>query len=172
MAPLTIVSLFYLNHGWGSGHIWLHTTLEDPWPHFMVLEVSWEGLCTLSFGLSQFHGHGSWLVCVKWSLRWCPHHTKLNSFFVGGLVSHNDFHGGGAPLSNLYDGAGDGHDLHCDVHIWMRIGRVGPVTINLWYVHMAQLCCPTTDFSYWRSKAARRAVVQHSKNGEQADMFV
>ena len=29
----------------------------------MILEVSWDGLCTLSFGLSQFHGHGSWLVC-------------------------------------------------------------------------------------------------------------
>jgi hypothetical protein len=29
----------------------------------MILEVSWDGLCTLSFGLSQFYGHGSWLVC-------------------------------------------------------------------------------------------------------------
>ena len=29
----------------------------------MMLEVSWDGLWTLSFGLSQFHGHGSWLVC-------------------------------------------------------------------------------------------------------------
>ena len=28
----------------------------------MMLEVCWDGLCTLSFGLSQFHGHGSWLV--------------------------------------------------------------------------------------------------------------
>ena len=28
----------------------------------MVLEVSLDGLCTLSFGLSQLHGHGSWLV--------------------------------------------------------------------------------------------------------------
>jgi hypothetical protein len=27
------------------------------------LEVSWDGLWTLSFGLSQSHGHGSWLVC-------------------------------------------------------------------------------------------------------------
>ena len=27
-------------------------------------EVSWDsGLSTLSFGLSQSHGHGSWLVC-------------------------------------------------------------------------------------------------------------
>jgi len=25
--------------------------------------VSWDGLWTLSFGLSQFHGHESWLVC-------------------------------------------------------------------------------------------------------------
>ena len=31
------------------------TTLRD-------LEVSWDGLWTFSFGLSQFHGHGSWLV--------------------------------------------------------------------------------------------------------------
>ena len=45
------------------GHIWLHTTLEGPWPHYMILEVPWDGLWTLSVGLSQFHGHGSWLVC-------------------------------------------------------------------------------------------------------------
>ena len=29
----------------------------------MILEVCWDGIWTLSFGLSQFHGHGSWLVC-------------------------------------------------------------------------------------------------------------
>ena len=29
----------------------------------MILEVSWDGLWTLSFWLAQFHGHGSWLVC-------------------------------------------------------------------------------------------------------------
>jgi hypothetical protein len=29
----------------------------------MILEVCWDGFRTLSFGLSQFHGHGSWLVC-------------------------------------------------------------------------------------------------------------
>ena len=28
----------------------------------MVLEVPWDGLWTLSFGLSQSHGHGTWLV--------------------------------------------------------------------------------------------------------------
>ena len=49
--------------GWGPGRIWLHTTLEGPWPHDMILEVCWDSLWTLSFGLSQFHGHGSWLVC-------------------------------------------------------------------------------------------------------------
>jgi len=49
--------------GWGLGHIWLHTTLEGLWPYYMILEVCWDGLWTLSFGLSQFHGHGSWLVC-------------------------------------------------------------------------------------------------------------
>ena len=49
--------------GWEPGHIWFHTTLEGPWPHYMILEVCWDSLWTLSFGLSQFHGHGSWLVC-------------------------------------------------------------------------------------------------------------
>jgi hypothetical protein len=29
----------------------------------MILEVSWDGIRTLPFRLSQFHGHGSWLVC-------------------------------------------------------------------------------------------------------------
>ena len=29
----------------------------------MILEVYWDGLWTLSFGLSQFHGYGSWLMC-------------------------------------------------------------------------------------------------------------
>ena len=29
----------------------------------MILEVCWDGLWTLSFGLSHLHGHGSWLVC-------------------------------------------------------------------------------------------------------------
>ena len=29
----------------------------------MILEVCWDGLRTLSFGLSQFHGHGSQLMC-------------------------------------------------------------------------------------------------------------
>ena len=75
---LTTVDLFYfimcedpheyklvveITFGWGSGHIWLHTTLEGPWPHYMILKVCWDGLWTLSFGLSRFHGHGSWLVC-------------------------------------------------------------------------------------------------------------
>ena len=74
---LTTVGLFYfityedmlewkfieMAVGWEPGHTWFHTTLEDPWPNHMILEVSWDGLWTLSFGLSQFHGHGSWLVC-------------------------------------------------------------------------------------------------------------
>jgi hypothetical protein len=72
----TTVDLFYFYHVWGPAwieihlnsiwlrarSIWLHTTLEGPWPHYMILGVCWDGLWTLSFGLSQFHGHGSWLV--------------------------------------------------------------------------------------------------------------
>ena len=76
LRTLTTVDLFYFFHvwrlhewnyieiafDWGPDHTWLHTTLKDPWPHCMILEVPWDGLWTLSFGLSQFHGHGSWLV--------------------------------------------------------------------------------------------------------------
>ena len=57
---LTIIEIIY---GWGSGHAWLHTAREGLWPHYMILEMSWDNLWTRSFGLSQFHGHGSWLVC-------------------------------------------------------------------------------------------------------------
>ena len=32
-------------------------------PHYMILEVSWDGLWTLSSRLSRFHGHDSWLMC-------------------------------------------------------------------------------------------------------------
>jgi hypothetical protein len=46
--------------GWGPNHIWFQTTLEDLWPDCMMLEVYWDGLWRLSYGLSQFHGHGSW----------------------------------------------------------------------------------------------------------------
>ena len=73
--------------GWGPGHIWLHTTLEGPWPHYMILEVSWDRLWTLSFELSQFHGHGSWLVWEvalgfwtnfqHWFQLWLEYHTIL-----------------------------------------------------------------------------------------------
>jgi hypothetical protein len=28
--------------GWEPGHIWLHTTLKGPWPHYMISEVCWD----------------------------------------------------------------------------------------------------------------------------------
>ena len=37
--------------------------LQSMWPHYIFLEVSWDGLWTLSFGFSQFYGQNSWLVC-------------------------------------------------------------------------------------------------------------
>ena len=52
-----------ITFGWGLSHIWLHTTLEGLWPYYMMLEVCWDGLWTLFYELSQFHGLGSWLVC-------------------------------------------------------------------------------------------------------------
>ena len=55
------IESYWKAFGWGGRHTWLHTTLEYPWPHYMILEVSWDGLRTLSFGPSQYHG--SWHIC-------------------------------------------------------------------------------------------------------------
>jgi hypothetical protein len=68
-------------------------------------------------------------------------HQSESAFYVGELVSHNDFHDEPSP-TNLYDGAQDGHDLYFDVHVWMPVGCVELTTKNLWFVHMAQLCYP------------------------------
>jgi hypothetical protein len=67
--------LFY--HAWGPTwieihwdsiwlRVWSHMILHYTWGSVTTLDgfgVSWDNLWTLSFGLSQFHGHGSWLVC-------------------------------------------------------------------------------------------------------------
>ena len=56
--------------GWGPNHIWLHTTLEIPWRHYMILKVCWNGLWTLSFGLLGSHNFMVTALdsCVKsWS---------------------------------------------------------------------------------------------------------
>ena len=54
-------------------------------------------------------------------------HTRLRVyfFFVGGLVSHNDFHGG-ASSSNLRDG----HNLHSHIHVRTCVRYMGPNAIN------------------------------------------
>ena len=68
---LTTIDLFYFYHVWGPAwieiqwssiwlrarHIWLHTTLEDLWPHYMIVEVCWDGLWTLFF----------WALTISWS---------------------------------------------------------------------------------------------------------
>ena len=68
----TWIECIKIAFGCRPGHMWLHTTLESPWPHNMILG---RPLHT-SFGLSQLlHGHGSWLVCVwsghpPWRVKW------------------------------------------------------------------------------------------------------
>ena len=92
--------------GWGPGHIWFHTTLEDPWPYYMILEVSWHDLRTLSFGLSQLHGHGSWLVCGV-TLRATPKRHKKKTCAQKDWTTSSKYahhcrlksqHGGGGPI--------------------------------------------------------------------------
>ena len=64
----------------GPGHIWLHTTLEGPWPHHMILEVSWEGLQTLSLRLSQFHNF--MVMALGSCVLSGPHSRQPLSYFV------------------------------------------------------------------------------------------
>ena len=66
--------------GQGPNHIWLHITFEGLWPRYMILEVCWDGLWTLLFGLSQLHGHGTWLICeVALSYTWTNWVLKKNN---------------------------------------------------------------------------------------------
>jgi len=54
----------------------------------MILEVSWDGLWTLSFGFSQFHGYRSWLMC---EVALTPLHPIIRPPFmlrIGPLCAH------------------------------------------------------------------------------------
>ena len=95
-----------LTLGWGPSHIWFHTTLEDPWPHYMILEVCWDGLWTLSFGLSQFHDHGSWLACEV-ALK---HATIIGWPFCYGIICFNPGAGYSVRLSKTLAGS-ESHGL-------------------------------------------------------------
>ena len=90
----------YRNSIWlRARYIWLHTTLEGPWPHCMIWEVGWDGLWTLSFELPQCLGHGSWLVCEV-ALR-ATSHTRLTTrdhYTSNTLIGGN----GGASTSPLH----------------------------------------------------------------------
>ena len=62
-------NLIEIAFGWAPGHIWLHTTLEGMWSHYMILEV----YGTASFGHSLSLGSHKFMVtalgsCVKWTL--------------------------------------------------------------------------------------------------------
>ena len=61
-------------------NMWLRTTLEGPWPQYMILEVSWMAFGHILFGFSQSHGHGSWLV---WPL--VPNLVKSGQTFLSNL---------------------------------------------------------------------------------------
>jgi hypothetical protein len=59
--------------GWGHDHIQLHTTLEDPWPHYMILRG------VLGWPLDTFF----WALTFSWSLVlahvWSGPYTPLKS---------------------------------------------------------------------------------------------
>ena len=104
MAPwtLTTVKLFYfimcedprelklleIAFRWGPGHIWLPTTLEDPWPHYVILEVSWDSLWTFLSGSHNFMVTAFGSYVKQWSGRffsisgWEPGVCKSNRLHV------------------------------------------------------------------------------------------
>ena len=51
--------------GWVPHHMWMHTTLEGMWPHYMSLEVSWDNLWKFLFDSHSFMIMALGL-CVKW----------------------------------------------------------------------------------------------------------
>jgi light-regulated signal transduction histidine kinase (bacteriophytochrome) len=60
----------------------------------MMLEVCWDDLKTLSIRLSQFHGHGSLLVCEV-ALRYLMQLSKEILGIIGrdpSVPSHNQLH--------------------------------------------------------------------------------
>ena len=59
-----------------------HSTLQGPWPHCMLVEVSWDGHRTLPFGLSQSHGHGSWPLTY-----WTPYDTTTKQLGIFSTAS-------------------------------------------------------------------------------------
>jgi hypothetical protein len=71
LGMLTIIDLFYyIMNRFHRSSIWLRTWSHMSshytpglCPHDMILEVCWDGLWTLTFGLSRYHGHVSWLMC-------------------------------------------------------------------------------------------------------------
>jgi hypothetical protein len=71
-----------------------HYTRESVTTPHGFLEVPWDGLGRLSFGLSQFHGHGSWLVCEvalyqpDCRIRGTPQSKWHNLVACGGPLPH------------------------------------------------------------------------------------
>ena len=93
---LTTFDLLYItmcgDHAWIDIH-WNNIHLVEDWSH-MTSHYTWGPMTTLhdfgsalgglldtSFGLSQFHGHGSWLVCEVALRRPCQASKTLNSWY-------------------------------------------------------------------------------------------
>ena len=52
-----------------------------------MLEVCWDGgLWTLSFGLSQFQGHGSWLVCEVALSNTIAHDNEMRALTLANII--------------------------------------------------------------------------------------
>ena len=79
--------------GWGLGHIWLHTTLEGPWPQYTILEVSRPPLGGRPNTKLGDHGTLNAHNCrsIIFYYAWGPHLNKnsSNQHLVEGLITYD-----------------------------------------------------------------------------------
>ena len=94
----------------------------------MILEVCWDGLWTLSFGLSHFHGHGSWLVCevALGFIEVVFNHSSMREFklMFDGTLSYQDFPTW-SPNPFIF------HSIHINVQYFICMNTITPKQVLL-----------------------------------------
>jgi hypothetical protein len=112
------------------GHIWCHTTIEGPWPHYVILEVCLgRPLDTFLVGCHKFMvtALGS---CVKWHLPspWRAQSHMMSHYNWGSMTTLHDFGGVfGTAFGHFFLGLsqihGNGSWLVCKVALTITLSR-------------------------------------------------
>ena len=136
--------------GWRPGHIWLHTTLEGHWPHYMILEVYWDGRCLLGSHNFVVTALGS---CAKWPLEasFCAfEYAKIDLK----QSIYNEQHGGGReavapPFPVIPEKAGKVMCHH--MYRCKRLGQHGPILMCVQWIKLLKFCTFKLFDKTWES---------------------